>query len=224
MPLARRAETLRPRKKPLQMRSRATVDVLLRAAAQVFATRGYAAATTNHIAARAGVSIGSLYEYFPGKDALLVALAEQHISEGAAILARVWSEVGPEEEVPDIVRRFARAMFDLHAHDRPLHRLLFEEAPLPRQTRRRVSQIESAIAEQLAGYLSKEPRRTRRDPMLAAQVIVQCIEAVTHKQIVHGDSKADTSTWVEEIVALVTAYLAAAPAAGAGRMRSGQRT
>src|SRR5512138_3526613 len=131
-------DRLKARKRPCQERSRSTVDVLLRAAAQVFSARGYAATTTNHIAARAGVSIGSLYEYFPSKDALLVALTEAHIAEGEAILNEVWAQVDTCRDLHEMVRRFARAMFELHARDRTLHRLLFEEAPLPRRTRQRV--------------------------------------------------------------------------------------
>lgn len=63
-----------PRKQPQQRRSRATVDKILAAAAQVLAEEGDGA-TTDRIAARAGVSIGSLYQYFPNKDALLLELA-----------------------------------------------------------------------------------------------------------------------------------------------------
>src|SRR6185295_18754704 len=88
MPLPRRADQLRPRKRPVQARSQRTVDAVLKAAAQVFTRRGYAGATTNHIAERAGVSVGSLYEYFPSKDALLVALMEAHLAEGETVLQK----------------------------------------------------------------------------------------------------------------------------------------
>lgn len=70
------------RRSPLQARSRARVDLLLDAADAVFLEMGYAAATTNHVAARANMSIGSLYRFFPNKEALLVALAERY---GAAL-------------------------------------------------------------------------------------------------------------------------------------------
>lgn len=210
MPLARRADTLRPRKQPRQSRSRETVQVILRAAAQVFSTRGYAATTTNHIAARAGVSIGSLYEYFPGKDALLVALLEEHLAEGEAILGEVWSNIDSCSDVREVVRRFARAMFDVHARNRALHRLLFEEAPLPRRTRQRLARIEQEVAARVEAYLRAHPGSTRRDPALAAAVVVQCIEALTHRLVVHGDNDAVTEPYVEEMVALVTSYLATA--------------
>lgn len=77
---------LEPRKLPKQARSGATVEAILEAAAQIFERRGYAAGTTNRIAERAGVSIGSLYQYFPNEDAILVALVHQHLAEGMAAL------------------------------------------------------------------------------------------------------------------------------------------
>ena len=77
MPRTKRAnEAVAPRKRPLQERSRSTVDVVLEAAAQVLERDGYTATTTDLIAERAGVSIGTLYQYFPNKDAILLALAQ----------------------------------------------------------------------------------------------------------------------------------------------------
>ena len=73
-------EQLSPRKTPRQRRSTATVDAIVEAAARVFAEGGYGRANTNRIAETAGVSIGSLYEYFPNKDAILVAVAERHLA------------------------------------------------------------------------------------------------------------------------------------------------
>jgi AcrR family transcriptional regulator len=67
------------RRRPRQARSRQTVEVILEAAARVFRREGFRA-TTNRVAAEAGVSIGSLYEYFPNKQALLAALAERHVA------------------------------------------------------------------------------------------------------------------------------------------------
>jgi AcrR family transcriptional regulator len=77
---ARGGRPIVPRRRPLQARSRDKVSYLLEAAAQVFRAEGYGA-TTNRIAVRAGVSIGTLYEYFPNKEALLLALAERHVEE-----------------------------------------------------------------------------------------------------------------------------------------------
>src|ERR1700751_1586856 len=66
-----------PRKMPSQARARRTVDLILEASAQILANRGEEALTTNHIAERAGFSIGTLYQYFPNRDAILDALIER---------------------------------------------------------------------------------------------------------------------------------------------------
>lgn len=79
------------RRRPRQARSRNTVDVLLEAAARVFRRQGWRA-TTNRIAAEAGVSVGSLYEYFPNKQALLAGLAERHLAVAEQSIAAALSE------------------------------------------------------------------------------------------------------------------------------------
>ena len=90
--MAAKKKSIAPRRRPEQVRSKSKVEWLLEAAARVFRSEGYAA-TTNRIAKVAGVSIGTLYEYFPNKEALLLALAERHVSEaelgiGAALEKR----------------------------------------------------------------------------------------------------------------------------------------
>src|SRR5262245_46904842 len=82
------------RRKPKQARSQQRVDHLLNVAAQVFEEVGYEAATTNAIAARAGVSIGSLYQFFPNKDAILDALMDRYLDELERVL------FVPEEQTP----------------------------------------------------------------------------------------------------------------------------
>lgn len=69
-----------PRKRPIQSRSRATVEAVLAAAAHILEGQGLSGFNTNAVAVRAGVSVGSLYQYFPGKDAILVALMEQSLT------------------------------------------------------------------------------------------------------------------------------------------------
>lgn len=110
--------SLRPRKEPTQARARETVAVMLEAAAQVLEAEGRAAFNTNAVAERAGVSIGSLYQYFPGKDALLIALmkrekqrfredAEAALAEadGAAALAHlVDAAVRQQLDRPELAR------------------------------------------------------------------------------------------------------------------------
>ncbi len=206
---SRRATELRPRKQPSQARSRATVEAILTAAARIFTRRGYAAATTNHIADEAGVSVGSLYEYFPNKDALLAALMEAHIAEGQAILAAAGAEaLDPALSLREAAARLVRAMVELHARDRRLHRVLFEEAPLPPHLRRRIADVEAVIAGHVAAWLRQHPAVTAPDPDLAAAVLVQAIEGLTHRVVAHGEPGSEAAH-IEELVTLAVAYLTA---------------
>lgn len=74
-------DALKPRKTPIQARSAATVDAISKAAVQVLLAEGGRRLTTTRVAERAGVSVGTMYQYFPHKQALLYALVQQHMAE-----------------------------------------------------------------------------------------------------------------------------------------------
>src|SRR5205085_569397 len=80
---------LSPRKTPRQERSRATVEALLEATTDILRREGYAKLTTNRIADRAGVNIASLYQYFPGKEAIIAELRRRHGADQRAALRQV---------------------------------------------------------------------------------------------------------------------------------------
>ncbi|WP_144143502.1 TetR/AcrR family transcriptional regulator [Paraburkholderia sp. BCC1884] len=128
MPKSAATQRLKPRKAPVQRRSAQTVEAVLEAAAQILETQGFEGYTTNAVAERAGASIGSLYQYFPNRDALTVALIERETGplladiEAAALL----------EGSRDCVRALVRAAV-AHQMRRPeLARLIdFEERRLP---------------------------------------------------------------------------------------------
>jgi AcrR family transcriptional regulator len=93
------APKLTPRKEPRQPRARATVDAILGAAVQLIRRDGVGAWTTNHVAERAGVSVGSLYQYFPSKESLLTALylhRRTRLLAGVAAAMRQRDDAGAE--------------------------------------------------------------------------------------------------------------------------------
>src|SRR5580698_2166450 len=104
------ADRLKQRRAPKQARSEATVEAIIEAAAQVFERHGYAAGTTNRIAERAGVSIGSLYQYFPNKDAILVALSRRHLQEGMAQLLPHLQRLNEGEPWDEVLPSLVEAM------------------------------------------------------------------------------------------------------------------
>ncbi|WP_321933322.1 TetR/AcrR family transcriptional regulator [Paraburkholderia sp. J8-2] len=123
-----RAAALEARKRPVQRRSAATVDAILEAAARILESAGLAGYTTNAIAARAGVSVGSLYQYFPNRDALTAALIDR---ESAPLLAEVEAAAAASSCEAAMLRLIRAAV--AHQMRRPeLARLLdFEERRLP---------------------------------------------------------------------------------------------
>jgi len=186
------------------------MSAILTAAARVFATRGYAAGTTNHIAERAGISVGSLYEYFPNKDAILVALLETHLRDAERVLGELVGEVARDRSsLAAATRRFVAAMVELHARDPGLHRVLFEQAPLPARVLANLAALEDASARALEELLRRSPETTVRDPRLAAQLVMQTVEALTHRLVLHPPDSADTRRVSDEIAQLVIRYLTA---------------
>jgi AcrR family transcriptional regulator len=121
---------LEPRRKPRQVRAELTRERILTAAAHVFAEHGYAAGTTNRIAERARISIGSLYQYFPNKDAILAEILVQHIDRGT------WTDADELDLSPGTleatVRALVRDAVDDHRDDPRLLRVMIEEARSPR--------------------------------------------------------------------------------------------
>jgi AcrR family transcriptional regulator len=192
----------------VQRRSERTVEAILTAAARVFAHHGYAGGTTNHIAARAGVSVGSLYEYFPNKDALLVALVERHLEEAEALLSTALAASLPADGRPPplrvLVRSLVEAMLSLHAREPRLHRVLFEEAPRPAPVRRRVAALEAAMREGVEALLAAHPEVRVGSPALAAGLLVRTVEALTHRAVLDGDAGPELAT---EVTRMLCAYL-----------------
>lgn len=201
---------LKPRKRPSQARSKATVEAILVAAAQVFRRQGYAGATTDRIAERAGVSVGSLYQYFPNKDAILVALTERHVDAGFALvrelLAETLSDVPPLEP---LLRRFVVAMITLHEREPELHRVLFEEAPLPASLRRQLRERENELATEVAALLEVHPEVRMRDPRLTAYVLVQSVDALIHNFVLHPPEGIDAESLTGETVRMLYLHLTA---------------
>jgi AcrR family transcriptional regulator len=212
---------LSPRKVPVQARAVETRDRILDAAARVFSARGYSAGTTNRIAAEAGMSVGSLYQYFPNKDAILVELVRRHVTEGTEAFHRRTAERtagGAGGLPPDLTGRielFVDVMIANHSGDPALHQVLFEEAPRPAELLDQLHALEQALIDATAGLLEDDPEVTVADHRMAARMVVTTIESLVHRLVATRDRRgrqqghhgSDIAAFRNELVTMLVRYL-----------------
>lgn len=119
---------LMPKKRPSQRRSKETFDALVDACARLLAERGYAKTTTNHVAERAGVGIASLYEYFPGKDAIVAQAAERLVERVLGRLAAGAADIfdAPADEA---FRRWIELIYQTVKREKDLVAVFLYQVP-----------------------------------------------------------------------------------------------
>ena len=186
------------------------VAALLEAAIRVLVKHGYEAATTIAIADKAGISVGSLYQYFPNKEAIVAALIEQHARQ---IIACTEAALG-QVDVSDprrALRAVIRAGIEAHRINTPLHKVLTEQVP-------RVGRIKAAmdtskvLTERLAAFLEAHRAHLRgRDPRMAAFVVETVVEALTHRAVIERHDALATGELEVEALELVMTYLFGVP-------------
>ncbi len=205
--MATRSRT-RPRKSASQERSRSTVAALLEATARVLVKEGYENASTNKIAATAGVSIGSLYQYFPSKEALVAAVIDQHKQDMMQLVRETFARV-MAEPVETAVREIVTVLIEAHRIDPKLHRILVEQVP-------RVGRMENVEAVEREGYgLLRAYLEQHRDEVrvadldMAVFICATTVESLTHGAIVHRPEALSDKTggFVADVTRLIVQYL-----------------
>jgi len=208
MHMAQKLQTS-PRKLASQERSRSTVDALLEATARVLVKEGYDRASTNRIAEVAGVSIGSLYQYFPSKEALVAAVIDRHTQQVSQVTRNAVVKVAARP-VEVAAREFVSVAIDAHRVNPKLHGVLSEQIP-------RVGRLQNIEALQQEGYaLVRGYLEAHRDEIdvadldLAAFVCVTVVEALTHAAVLRRpdiltDGKA--RHFVDDVTRLLVQYL-----------------
>ncbi|SDT47635.1 TetR/AcrR family transcriptional regulator [Actinoplanes derwentensis] len=195
---------LQPRREPRQVRAELTRERILAAAAHVFTEFGYAAGTTNRIAERARISIGSLYQYFPNKDAILAQLLVRHIDRGT------WTGADQLGLAPgtlkDTVRAMVRDAIDNHSEDPQLLRIMIEEAPLSQELLDTIERHGRTRTAQISDLLARHPDVRVGDVGTAADLILFTIEMNTHK-LMAAPGSVPVETFERELVDMITRYL-----------------
>jgi len=185
------------------------VDVLIETTARILVRDGFDRASTNRIACQAGVSVGSLYQYYPGKEALVVAVINRHNRDLMKVVRDAMAEVAAQP-IDIGVRRLVAAAIEAHRIDPRLHRVLAEQIP-------RTGALEDVEAFSRENYdIFRTYLESHRDELravdldLATFVCVTSIEALTHTAVLHRSeilSDEAVGTLVEEATRLVLQYL-----------------
>jgi AcrR family transcriptional regulator len=199
----------KPRKTATQERARVTVDALVEATARILVKEGFDKASTNRIAEQAGVSVGSLYQYYPSKEALVAAVIDRHNDEIMQVVTAVFAEVA-SLPVDEAVRRLVAVAIEAHQIDPRLHRVLAEQIPRTG----RLADVEAFGRQTYAlfrAYLAAHSDELRvADLEMAAFVSVTAIEALAHTAVLNSPKALpdDTvRTLVDEATRLVVGYL-----------------
>jgi AcrR family transcriptional regulator len=197
--MRRSQKPIAPRKAPVQSRSKRTLEHVLEGAARVFKREGFGA-TTNRIAETAGVSIGTLYEYFPNKEALLAALAERHVAEAErGIMAALCSELLGSPQLAAL----QRAILASHRYPSQAIDLVVDPA-LSSALRARASVLRQRV---LAALLDRAIASGRPEPELRARTVFGLIGELSSRSMYEAESPDEHSALAQHLLALAIEHL-----------------
>jgi len=201
----RRATSKAARKPPQQSRSRVTVSTILDAAVRVMDREGPDAATTTRIAEVAGVSVGTLYQYFGNRDSILDALQDREFERATEFMLGVLANSGGTPE--QIARRVIEGLLSLYAACPALHRLLVVEG-LRVTTTDRVQAFDLRMVGAIRAFFAHAGLPIRRQNHdVAAFVIYNSVRATMLARLLHEPPGLDDASLVEELTDLVVSYL-----------------
>lgn len=164
----------RRRRAPRQQRSRQTVDVVLDAVTVVLKRHGPDAVTTNRICEAAGVSIGSLYQYFPDKQAIYSALHQRHVNDVSRVIEHTLAERA-SGSLEDLASALVKGLAEVHAADPELHQLvtaLVPEGP---------AGFRAALHETFEQVISPTDEKTKRMLFVLPNLIESLVHGLTQR-------------------------------------------
>lgn len=199
-----------PRRTPRQARSQALVEAILEATARVLAERGYAGTNTNIVAERAGVSVGSVYQYFPNKDSLVTALHERHAAQMYTAIDTVLAASQPRS-LRGQVEAMVHALLAAHRVEPELHQVLEREFPFfdaPKNQSPADDSIYRRVRQLLEEHRAEIAPRNRD---LATWVVLQTMESLVHAAVIDAPAQFSATAVERAIVEVLMGYLAGGP-------------
>jgi AcrR family transcriptional regulator len=197
---------LSPRKAPRQSRSQATVTAILDATARILVERGFAQASTNAIAERAGVSVGSLYQYFPNKEALVAALHARHGDQMTAVIQRALTRA-MDATLFDALAGLIEATVEAHRVDADLHRVLEQQlGGMDLETMH--EEYLDVMEDRIVALLSRHRAEiTAPDLKLAAFMLMNAAHGLIHAVVLQRPRGVSLKQATQEIAVMTMAYL-----------------
>ncbi len=197
-----------PRKAPTQRRSRELVDTILKATTRVLVKEGYEGCNTNRIAEVAGVSVGSVYQYFPNKEALVTRVMERHQERVQAVVIGHLAEL-EDASLDEAAKTLVRAMIDAHRVEPKLHQVLVEQVPRIGALKR-LREFRDAYEPLIASWLEAHRERLRLDeldPAETAWLLVGAVDGVLNRVLSQRPQSLEDGSLERILTRLITHYL-----------------
>ena len=194
----------KPRKLPKQERSQATVSAILIATTRILTEEGYDKFNTNRVAELAGVSVGSLYQYFPNKESLLYALGEHHANEMAQLAQQYLEGLG-DRSILEVLQQIIKAVLAAYAVNPKLYRILHQQVPRSEEMRR---QDDARLEQMLYAFLV--PRRDQLRPQnldITVFIISRTIKSLLYDAIVDRPDLLKNGELEQELMRMLSSYL-----------------
>jgi AcrR family transcriptional regulator len=203
--VARRGQTIDlPRRTPKQARAQDTVEVIFEATAQILRRKGKSALNTNYIAECAGISVGTLYQYFPDKEAILVEMARRELEADHAAVMKAISE--PVEAGTDRVRLAIRALIARFRRSREVRKIAMETLISEGHGAELAASVQKA-AQMIGEYEDRFlPGRAGAVSPTSLFVITRAISGVLRSALQEQSPLLDSQEFEDELVRLVRSY------------------
>jgi AcrR family transcriptional regulator len=203
----RSQSTLEPRKSPVQARSAASVEAILKATIQVLLKVGKESLTTTRVAARAGVSVGTLYQYFPNKSALLRAALQRHMDEIGSVLQTVCREQ-TGSSLEKMATALVTSFLDAKMKDAKTSVVLYSVSS--DLDGARISREMSLKANRaIVAMLASAKNELTTDPEVVSSMLEAAMAGVSRRLFESASPEIDYERWRNELVFLVCVYLRA---------------
>ena len=194
----------KPRKLPKQERSQATVSAILIATTRILTEEGYDKFNTNRVAELAGVSVGSLYQYFPNKAALLYALGEHHANEMAQLAQQHLEGLG-DRSILEVLQQIIKAVLAAYAVNPKLYRILHQQVPRSEE----MQKLDDARIEQmLHAFLALHRDQLRPQNLdITVFIVSRTIKALLYDAIADRPNLLKNGELEQELMRMLSSYL-----------------